>query len=383
MPYPNDPAPTSRTPGTAADRRSSWAYELERIGPKPEEFELRTSGDEYEDWEDEDGRLDRFVAIVRGTARRLAWLGLCALLALGSAGITAATGRSPANDGRPELTYAADTELSDRLDAGVRDLTLLNQDVIHLGSLTRSVLADVSQLNQTRLAADYQDGDATLASIDAGAAGLSSRLECAPWPDSRDAELALTYSQGLIFRWHQVCSSLDSVQPLADDWAAMVSGSKVVIEVTGDISLHDNNAAAALQLATQGDYKQALTQLAIATGALDDADRIATMMAAVGDVSTLTDWLSRTRAMDDALGVLWQTMIQSQGRVTPQVTAALKNVASAKAMLPDNTSILQIVIYELAGGLTSHGLSIETAKGELNQALTDITGGLVQGTQGN
>jgi hypothetical protein len=381
MPYPKDVQSGSQTPGTAADRRSSWAYELERIGPKPEEFELQPGGDEYEEWED-NGRLGRFVAIVRGTVRRLAWLGLCALLALGSAGITAATGRSPANDGRPELTYAADKTLSDRLDSAIRDLARLNQDVIYLGTLTRDVLSDVSQLNQKRLAADYQDGDATVASIDASAAGLRSRLECSPWPDTRDAELALTYSQSLISRWHQVCSSLDSVQPLADDWAAMVSGSKVVIEVTGDISIHDDNTAAALQLATQGQYQQALTQLAVATGALDDADRIAAVMAKVGDVSTLTEWLARTRAMDEALAVLWQTMIQSEGKVTPQVTAALKNVAAAKDMLPDNNSILQVVIYELAGGLTSHGISIETAKGELGQALTDLTGGLVHGTPG-
>jgi hypothetical protein len=340
-------------------------------------------GEESEGWDEaEDGWVARFVAIVRGTVRRLVWLGLCALLALGSAGLTAATGRSPDNDGRPELTYAADKTLTDRLDAAIRDLTRLNQDVIYLGTLTRDVLSDVSQLNQKGLAADYQDGDATLASIDVSTAELATRLECAPWSDSRDAELALTYSQDLISRWHQVCSSLDSVQPLADDWAAMVSGSKVVIEVTGDISVHDDNAAAALQLATQGQYQQALTQLAVATVALDDADRIAAIMARVGDVSTLTEWLSRTRAMDEALAVLWETMIQSGGKVTPQVTAALKNVAAAKDMLPDNNSILQIVIYELAGGLTSHGISIETAKGQLGQALLDLTGGLVQGVQG-
>ncbi len=88
-------------------------------------------------------------------------------------------------------------------------------------------------------------------------------------------------------------------------------------------------------------------------------------MAKIADVSTLQDWLSRTRAMDDALATLWQTMIETKGKVTVQVTAALKNVNSAKALLPDSTAVMGIALHEMAGGLTSDGISIETAKGHL------------------
>jgi len=35
--------------------------------------------------------------------------------------------------------------------------------------------------------------------------------------------------------------------------------------------------------------------------------------------------------------------------------------------------VLQIVLYELAGDLTSDGLSIETSKGQLATALADLT----------
>ncbi len=100
----------------------------------------------------------------------------------------------------------------------------------------------------------------------------------------------------------------------------------------------------------------------------------------MGDVSTLTEWLTRTKTFDDALGLLWQTMIDSNGRVTIQVTAALKAESDARSPPAQTTTrVLQVVLYELAGDLTSDGLSIEAAKGQLATALSDLTGGMVVG----
>jgi hypothetical protein len=159
----------------------------------------------------------------------------------------------------------------------------------------------------------------------------------------------------------------------------MENGSKVAMQVADDINTHDQTATAALQLATQGRYPQALAKLDEAAAALADAQGVATNLAAISDVSTLNEWLSRTKGMDDALGLLWQTMIDSKGRVTAQVTAALKAVSAAKALLPDNSDVLQVVLYEMAGSLTSNGISIETAKGQLASALADLAGGAVLG----
>ncbi len=360
-------------PNKPADTRRPLGFPFDDFAREESEPTSGTDLPDAGDYEEE-RRFSRSAEILRAAGARLAWLGLAVLLAFGSAGIVAATGRSPSGGGRPELTYAADQELTARLDAAVRDLARLNDDVLYLGQLARDVLSDLSQLNKSRLSSDYQDGDATVAKIEVGAADLKASLACEPWPDSRDDLLARTYSRSLIDRWHQVCQAMDSVKPLTDDWAAMVDGAQVVIQVTSDISNHDDTAAIALQLATQGRYPEALTQLDTALTSLSDADRIAALMAKTGDVSTLTDWLNRTRTMDDALGLLWHTMIDSKGRVTPAVTAALKNVSDAKAMLPDDASILQVVIYELAGNLTSHGISIETSKGELGAALENLTG---------
>jgi len=78
--------------------------------------------------------------------------------------------------------------------------------------------------------------------------------------------------------------------------------------------------------------------------------------------------------MDDALAVLWQTMIDTKGEVTAQVTAALKNVNSAKDLLPDSTAVMGVALHEMAGGLTSNGISIETARGNLANALAALVG---------
>jgi hypothetical protein len=151
------------------------------------------------------------------------------------------------------------------------------------------------------------------------------------------------------------------------------------MRVANDVNTHDATAADALVLATQGRYPEAIDQLKGASAAVADASSIADNLSKVTDVSTLAKWMNRTKQMDDALRLLWQTMIGSKGKVTAQVTAALKAVADAKALLPASTDVLQVVMYELAGQLTSDGISIETARGALADALANLGGGTAGG----
>ncbi len=370
----NRPSPS----GLDADKRPLDLLRFDHFGP--EEYELTPAEDESDDGDySDDGWRARFRAATVWILARVAWVGLAAALSLGSAGLVAATGQSPASQSRPELTYGADQTLSSRLDAGVQALAKLNDDVVVLGQMARNVLADLSQINQNALSADYQDGDQAVAEIESGAAALSTTLECKPWPSTRDADLARTYSQTLIDRWQAVCAAVDSVAPLAGDWADMENGAGVAMEVANDINAHDQSIKGALQSATSGRYPDALVQLATAAASVADAQHIAAELSQVTDVSTLTDWLTRTKTFDDALQLLWQAMVDSNGKVTAQVTAALKAEGAAEALLPDNNSVLQVVLYELAGNLTSDGLSIETAKGQLATALADLTGGMVVG----
>ena len=333
----------------------------------PDDLDL--ASDEYEL-----GWGDRIRAGGGRILLRVGWLVLAATLAFGSAGIVAATEHAPSTGARPELTWAADNELSARLDSAVRDLARLKDDVDALGEAARQILTSLAQVNRTDLQAAQDSGWNAVNSIDAGAAALSARLECAAWDSTLQTELVKTYSPAMVDRYHQVCLAIGSVAPLHDDWQAMVDGSATAMRVVNDIETHDSNAGDALQLATQGRYQDALNQLVRATDSLADANTIASTLSGIADVSTLTTWLSRTRAFDDALSLLWQTMIDSKGKVTAKVTTALRGVNDAKALLPTNNDVLQVVLYEAAGNLTSSGISIETARGKLGSALADLTG---------
>ena len=322
---------------------------------------------------------DRFRAWVGRGLIRLGWLGLAAGIALGSAGIVAATQPVPSSGIRTELTYAADRALSDRLDAAVRDLVRLKDDVDSLGDMTRKTLASLSQVNELALNDASVQGTNSINAIDAAAATLNNSLDCQSWSSALELELRRVNSPPVVDRYHSICLAIESVAPLRGDWESMMAGSQTAMRVANDVNTHDAAAGDALVLATQGRYPEAIDKLKGASAAIADASSIADNLSKVTDVSTLTEWMNRTKQMDDALRLLWQTMIGSKGKVTAQVTAALKAVADAKALLPASTDVLQVVMYELAGQLTSDGISIETAKGALADALANLVDGTASG----
>jgi predicted Rdx family selenoprotein len=354
-----------------------------------EESDLARYGSPYDMEEDDDldyqfedyevGWGDRIRSFAGRVLLRVGWVVLAVGLAFGSAGIVAATAHQPSTGTRPELTYGADLLISRKLDAAVRDLARLKDDVDSLGDMARKTLSAMAQINRTDLQAAWDGGWNSVNSIDAGAADLKNRLNCGAWASTLQIELIKTYSPAMVDRYHSVCAAIDSVAPLHAAWQSMVNGSATAIRVVDDIETHDSNAADALKLESAGRYQDALNQLVRADDSLADAATIGQTLALTGDVSTLTTWISRTQAFDDTLRVLWQTILDSKGKVTAQVTAALRAVDSAKALLPRNNDVLQVVLYESAGNLTASGISIETSRGALGNALASLTLGSVVG----
>ncbi len=349
---------------------------------------LLPAGRDRDEFDDDPGRReggdhlgwgDRVREGIGNQLVRLGWLLLAAGLALGSAGVAAATQPQPISGHRPELTWAADQELSARLDAAIRDLSLLNGDVDLLSQTARTTLTDLVQIDQAALAQAWASGSSAVSSIYARASDLDTRLTCDPWGDARDVELRKTYDPALVDRYHRVCLAIASVAPLRSEWDALVAGTRTAMTVASDISTHDQAGTAALQLATQGRYPEALAELAGAAGAISAATTTAADLAKVLDVSTLQDWLSRTSGWDNAARVLWQSVIDSKGAITPQVTAAIKVEKAARALLPDDNAVLQVVMDELAGNLIPYGISIETSRGAFSGALSNLVGGTVSG----
>ena len=127
---------------------------------------------EFEDYEA--GWGDRIRAVIGRALVRAGWVVLAAGLAFGSAGIVAATAHQPSTGTRPELTYGADLLLSTKLDAAVRDLARLKDDVDSLGDMARKTLAAMAQINRTDLQTAWDGGWNNVNSIDAGAAALKN-----------------------------------------------------------------------------------------------------------------------------------------------------------------------------------------------------------------
>jgi hypothetical protein len=345
------------------------------------------------------GRGDRFRALTGRGLIRLGWLVLAAGLALGSAGIVAAAEHLPSSATRPELTWGADQAMSAKLDSAVRDLARLKDDVDSLGDQARKTLSSLTQQNELALQSAWNDGWNHVTAIDAGAADLTQRLQCGAWDSASQADLAKKYSPPLIDRYHKVCLAIGSVSPLHDDWSAMVSGSRTAIRVVEDIQTWDSMAESARESAVMGRYPDALAKLRSAATSIADATVVADDLGKTLDVSTLTKWLSRIKQMDDALQVLWQLMIDTNGAVTAEVTTALRVVADANNQLPWTKpsatppnappqysedafqAALQVIVYEMAGHLTSDGISIETARSDLADALSGLTGATASSAQ--
>ena len=168
----------------------------------------------------------------------------------------------PTAANRPELTYDADNELSVRLDAAVRDLALLNDDVQSLGDQTRKALSSLAQVNQVGLNAAWDAGSNDVNSIEARSSSLDKQLGCESWDADVAAQLLKTYSPAMIDRYDEVCQAVVVGRHRSRATGnALVDGTRTAMQVATDINDHDQVAANALQLATQGRYPEALLQL--------------------------------------------------------------------------------------------------------------------------
>jgi hypothetical protein len=368
----NRPNQSTRSGLRPVDRR-----DLGGLEPVPGDPDISDEDSEHQEEEFPPGPGD----LIRGRIGRqlvpLGWLALAAGLAFGSAGLVAAAQPTPASGHRQELTWAADQELSAKLDTAVQEMVLLNGDIDLLGQMSRKTLSSLVQIDQAALAEGWDSGTKAVDSIYARAGDLDTSLTCDPWDAAREVELSKTYSPGPIDRYHRICLALTSVGPLRDDWAALVAGSRTAIQLAMDINSHDEIGISALQMATQGRYSDALAELTRASAAIAEATAISADLAKVTDVSTLQDWLARTTSWDSAAEVLWQAVIDSKGVISPQVTAAIKNEKDARALLPDDNAVLQVVMDELASNLIPQSISIETSRGAFSAAISDLVGGTV------
>jgi hypothetical protein len=269
----------------------------------------------------------------------------------------------PAGGGRPELTAAGDAAVAPGLDSATAALDALAADVADLGSAGRGALSALVAGDADAVAREIAAGESALYAIEAGDAELRARVAEIPLGARDDP---VRYAPATIARYAGLTAALPATAGLRETWQALASGSVPAVALAGHLSGHDARAGEAARAGSEGRYADALDRLTEAEAELDAAAAIRDDLASRVDVGTLDGWLSRSRAIDDALRRLYSLLDASGGMTTPEVRRALADVDAARASLPPDTRALVVILADVArGGLNQAVIAIEEARGRL------------------
>ena len=292
---------------------------------------------------------------------------MAVLIAIGVAGLVASMQRPPEANVRPELTWAGDQAASPALDAATAELARLSGSVDALASTARRSLTDIVGGDVQALSDTIDVGTSQVTQVKTQSEQLTAALANVP---GMGDEAAMRLSPGVIDRYAALASTEGLTDGLETDWLAFTGRAVGAARLTGLLTRHDQETAAAAKAGAAGHYQRALTLLDKPDSTLAEARRLRDDLAASTDVSTLTEWLDRNATYDTALRNLYQSLVDAKGRVTNRVRKAFSDEAAARAQLPADTRGLVVIMGDLArGGLNQAVISIEQARGELSAAL--------------
>jgi len=300
---------------------------------------------------------------------RLTWLAVAVLIAFGAAGAAAAMQHPPGTPARAELTWGSDLAAGPALDAAVAELQVLANDVDTLGSTARQSLATVVSGDKDALKLLLAEGTTRVATIDAQARKLQAALGAVP---GMDADPGLVVAGDVRRRYDELATTVGMTSGLGDDWSAVTGRALDAATVTGLLQRHDQETVAAAKEGSAAHYKAALLLLDTSDATIAESRALAERLGKAADVSTLNTWLDLNSAYDTALRGLYQSLLDSKGRVTDKVRAAFAAEKDARANLPADTRGLVVIMAEVAqGGLNQAVISIEEARGSLAAVLED------------
>jgi hypothetical protein len=301
---------------------------------------------------------------------RLAWLGVAAVLALGTAGIVTGVDAPPDSPARAELTWAADEAARPELAAAADELEAVSTQVESLGRLGRGALAALVARDIDALSGAIADGQAVLVEIDAATARVRGRLARMP---GFGEHVELQVGRSLRERYGLILDSLSATRDLQRSWVRLTSGTVAATSLTTLLADHDRFAAGAAKFGRSARYADALEQLGRSEKALAEARKLRDQLANTADVSILDQWLARNEAMDKALRTLYTALRKSPNRVTKEVRDAYAAVQRAQENLPPDTKGLVVIMADISrGGLNQAVISIEEARGRLAAAVDAV-----------
>src|SRR5436190_3418379 len=243
------------------------------------------------------------------------WLLIAAVIAIGGAGLVAATKNEPGTASRAELTAAGDAAASPGLDRAESGLQGLTADVQHLGELGRDGLGALVDSNFGNLDQTVADGQALAASIEDRSAAIRADLTQLPGTGPNEA---LTWSPETRRRRDVALAALDATQGLEGGWIKLAAGATTASKLTTLLTDHDTIAGQAATSGRAAKYSAALATLATAEAKLDEAKALRDILSNTIDVTTLTQWIDRNAEYDAALKRLYRATVAAKGRLTDE-----------------------------------------------------------------
>jgi hypothetical protein len=285
---------------------------------------------------------------------------LLVLVALGGAGLTVASDRIQDPGSRPEVTWAADHAAQPYIDALARDLGALTTDVAALSKAGRDTLGNLQSLDVEAVRTAIADGDAASAGI---------------FVSNDDREAAADN----IERWRlgpDSAAQLDAVDravastaDMASAWDAIRTRATVVAGLTDDLQRHDSLVFRATTSGRQGTWADAISTMADAGTALDEA-RAARDALGASATDTLSQLIDRYAAYDSALSGLYSYFGSGGSKSGAQFETLNRQVEDAQAGLPSGNEVFSLIVGEAAGSQLADALvQIEQARGDINAAL--------------
>jgi hypothetical protein len=307
------------------------------------------------------------TGFLRSFVMAAAWLAAAAVIALGGAGIVATANHLPGTTARAELTAKGDQAVGPALDAATAQLQGLADGVDGLSATARTALTQMVAGDVSSLQASVATGTQQLADVQAQAASLEAALGSIPYMGD---DSGLQVSGNMRSRHDQLSATSGVTSGLEQAWTGFTGQALDAASLTGLLTLHDQQTAAAVKEGAAGHYPQALKLLDESDATIARSRVLQDRLAGHTDVSTLGAWLDRNAAYDAAVRTLYGAMVASRGRVTKDVRAAFQGEAAAREALPKDTRALVVIMSDIAeGGLNQAVIAIEGARGSLSDAL--------------
>lgn len=273
---------------------------------------------------------------------------------------------------RTGRTGHGDALVSAALDPIEGEMRGLSAAVGALGEQARVILASLAGNEIEPVDAATATGTQLVADIEARSQRIRDALTGVPIIGSRAAAYQL--SPATIERYNAYAGALPTPDAMTGAWTRLTVGALSASRLSSLLAAHDEAVAAAAAAGRKADYEKALGHLDDADAAIAAARTLRDRLKATVDVTTLDQWLARSKDYDRALRALY--VVVRRGASAATIREAMQKEQAAKDRLPPDTRSLVLIMADIGqGGINDAAIEIEQARTDLEEALAPPTEG--------